>query len=193
MDTRIRGEELSKLKAEVEQLNAQIKARQPRTTGETLDKDAFLRLLTIQMSKQDPLSPMKNTEFVAQMAQFTALEQMKNINTSMTEVKQGLMVLPMFSMIGKEVSYFNETTESYVSGKAEAILLGKGGQPMMLVGGQRVAIEDIVSIRESSAVAAQQAARYEKQTNTQLAAEQTSAAPAAVPSQAAAAEHAIKK
>lgn len=49
---------------------------------ETLDKDSFLKLLITQMQYQDPLSPMDNTEFLAQMAQFSSLEQMQNLNAS---------------------------------------------------------------------------------------------------------------
>ena len=45
-----------------------------------LDKNAFLRLLTTQLQYQDPLKPMDNQEFMAQMAQFSALEQMQNLN-----------------------------------------------------------------------------------------------------------------
>ena len=44
-----------------------------------LDKDAFINLLVTQMKYQDPLEPMDNSEMLAQLAQFTALEQMLNV------------------------------------------------------------------------------------------------------------------
>lgn len=47
-----------------------------------LDKDAFLNLLVTQMRYQDPLNPTQDKDFLAQMAQFSALEQMQNLNTS---------------------------------------------------------------------------------------------------------------
>lgn len=48
-----------------------------------LDKDAFLRLLTTQLANQDPLNPIEDREFIAQLAQFSSLEQMQNLNKNM--------------------------------------------------------------------------------------------------------------
>lgn len=56
----------------------------PRTPKNTLGKQDFLNLLVSQMRNQDPLDPMKGTEFAAQLAQFSSLEQLTNLNTSMS-------------------------------------------------------------------------------------------------------------
>ena len=50
----------------------------------TLDKNSFMKLLIAQMQNQDPMSPMDGTQFAAQLAQFSSLEQLQNLNTSMT-------------------------------------------------------------------------------------------------------------
>lgn len=50
-----------------------------RNTGDDLGKDEFLKILVVQLQNQDPLNPMDDKEFIAQMAQFTALEQMQNV------------------------------------------------------------------------------------------------------------------
>ncbi|HYL81158.1 MAG TPA: flagellar hook assembly protein FlgD [Candidatus Acidoferrum sp.] len=52
----------------------------------TLGKDDFLRLLTTQLRNQDPLNPMDNTAFVSQMAQFSSLEQMQNMNGTLQQL-----------------------------------------------------------------------------------------------------------
>lgn len=52
-----------------------------RTAKSNLGKDEFMQILVTQLKNQDPLSPMDNTEFIAQMAQFSVLEQIQNLNT----------------------------------------------------------------------------------------------------------------
>ncbi|HZX20879.1 MAG TPA: flagellar hook capping FlgD N-terminal domain-containing protein [Clostridia bacterium] len=54
-----------------------------KTKSGDLDKDAFLRLLITQLQNQDPLNPMEDREFIAQMAQFSSLEQMQNLNKTL--------------------------------------------------------------------------------------------------------------
>ena len=61
-----------------------------------LDKNAFLQLLITQMKYQDPLNPMDDKDFLGQMAQFTALEQMQNLNKAYLQTQA-------YSMIGKDV------------------------------------------------------------------------------------------
>lgn len=62
--------------------------------GDNLGKDAFLNLLVAQLSNQDPLNPMEDKEFIAQMAQFSTLEQIQSLNknfaTSQEEIKESI-------------------------------------------------------------------------------------------------------
>ncbi|MBU9714549.1 flagellar hook assembly protein FlgD [Evansella tamaricis] len=84
--------------------------QQQRNTGD-LDKDAFLRILITQLQNQDPLNPMEDKEFIAQMAQFTALEQMTNMNTNLQKFidqQQQSHFISHSELIGKEVSWERE-------------------------------------------------------------------------------------
>jgi len=68
------------------------------TNNGALDKDQFLRILSAELSNQDPTNTKDSTEYVAQMAQFAGLEQMANLNSSMK-------LLGASSLIGREVTF----------------------------------------------------------------------------------------
>lgn len=77
------------------------------SSGDNMDKEDFLMLLVTQFQYQDPLNPMEDQEFVAQMAQFSSLEQLMNLNTSMdglTSATQNQQMVNATSYIGKQVS-----------------------------------------------------------------------------------------
>ncbi|WP_341282479.1 flagellar hook capping FlgD N-terminal domain-containing protein [Paenibacillus sp. FSL H8-0537] len=69
----------------------------------SLSKDAFLELLVTQLKNQDPLSPQSNTEFIAQMAQFTSVEQLMNMNKQLTQLNSDIGSAS--TMIGKSVTW----------------------------------------------------------------------------------------
>ncbi|MBL3538767.1 flagellar hook capping FlgD N-terminal domain-containing protein [Aminivibrio sp.] len=78
-----------------------------RDTNSELGKDAFLKILIAQLSNQDPLDPLKDKDFIAQMAQFSTLEQMTNMNKSieqMNAVTKGSAV----NYIGRVVEYLDD-------------------------------------------------------------------------------------
>jgi len=79
-----------------------------RTVGnDKLDKDAFFKLMLAQMKNQDPTNPLKSHEMAAQLANFSSLEQMQNVNQTLTEMKAGQKPLEQFqslNFIGKAVA-----------------------------------------------------------------------------------------
>ncbi len=100
-----------------------------RKPSNELDKDAFLKLLLTQMQYQDPLNPTDDKQFIAQMAQFTSLEQMQNVNKSVVQIQA-------YSMMGKYVegSIINEeaNTKTMVDGVVSAVRM-QNGEAMLLV------------------------------------------------------------
>lgn len=87
-----------------EQLQAASEASSAPT--DELGKDAFLKLLTTQLQHQDPLNPMENAEFVAQLAQFSSLEQLQGLSDGMESlylVNMSMNNAALTGLIGKDV------------------------------------------------------------------------------------------
>ncbi len=73
-------------------------------TNDTLGKDAFLKLLIAELSNQDPLNPMEDREFISQMATFSSLEQMQNMNSTLTSMAEANKFSAV-QYIGKAVAF----------------------------------------------------------------------------------------
>lgn len=76
------------------------------TSQANLDKQDFLELLVAQLSHQDPLQPMDNTEFIAQLAQFSNLEQLMTVNSNLETLQLSQLSISnnqVASLIGREV------------------------------------------------------------------------------------------
>lgn len=81
------------------------------SSGSQLGKQEFLELLVAQLENQDPLDPLDNTAFVAQLAEFSQLEQLFNVNDTMTgnsEISMSIHNAMMTNMIGKNVKYSSD-------------------------------------------------------------------------------------
>ncbi|WP_233201491.1 MULTISPECIES: flagellar hook assembly protein FlgD [unclassified Sporosarcina] len=85
------------------------KQRDQRKTGpDTMGKDAFMKILIAQMANQDPTNPMKDTEFVAQMAQFSSLEQTMNLAKAFekfADSQNQSQLIQYNSFVGKEIRW----------------------------------------------------------------------------------------
>lgn len=78
-----------------------------RSSSSDLGKDAFLKILITQLSNQDPLDPLKDKDFIAQMAQFSTLEQMTNMNKSIEEMVS-MNKATAVGYIGRIIEYIDE-------------------------------------------------------------------------------------
>lgn len=100
-----------------------------KSADDTMGKDAFLKLLVTQLQNQDPLNPTDNTEFVAQLAQFSSLEGIQNLNNSFGSMKGGIDALSQFgstSLIGKNAKV--ETASFRYDGQPRTLGLSVGTQ-----------------------------------------------------------------
>jgi|SRR5450830_453010 flagellar basal-body rod modification protein FlgD len=91
------------------------------TSNDSLTIQDFLKILSTQLAYQDPLKPMDNQEFMAQMAQFTNLEQTQEINTKMDQTLSNQVATQGVSLLGKTVdvtSSSGTTTTGVVSSMA---------------------------------------------------------------------------
>ncbi|KUK13551.1 MAG: flagellar hook assembly protein FlgD [Synergistetes bacterium] len=86
-----------------------------------LDKDAFLKILITQLRYQDPLSPMDDKEFVAQMAQFSTLEQVTNMSKNLENFLVNFSWSQLVNLIGKTVKFTDSETGESVQGKVTGI------------------------------------------------------------------------
>ena len=104
-----------------------------------LGKDDFLKLLTVQLRNQDPLKPMENDAFIAQMAQFSSLEQMNNVASSMDSLSKSMFNFAQqatlsqgAAMIGKWVGGLNVKGGTPMEGIVEGVKW-LDGEPMLQV------------------------------------------------------------
>jgi len=94
------------------------------TPNNQLDKNSFLKLLVAQLRYQDPLNPMNDQEFIGQMAQFSTLEQMQNLNQTV-EKNQELMRAIGYELINQLDGYNQEALKINKEILQQLINIGK--------------------------------------------------------------------
>ncbi|EGD46026.1 flagellar hook capping protein [Ruminiclostridium papyrosolvens DSM 2782] len=116
-----------------------------RKTGGELGKNDFLNLLVTQLRYQDPLQPVDDKEFIAQMAQFSSLEQMQNMNGSMTKSQA-------FTLIGKVITATttdDKTLEvNSVQGTVTSVKM-KDGKTFVVVNNKDVDVDRITQVDDA--------------------------------------------
>ena len=93
--------DLSSLTRQVENYNRGLNPAKAVGQGQTLGKDDFLRILLTQLTHQDPTAPLEDKEFVAQMAQFSTLEQMTNMSAELAKVFTVMAKNQAIGLLGK--------------------------------------------------------------------------------------------
>ncbi|MCX7032102.1 MAG: flagellar hook assembly protein FlgD [Spirochaetes bacterium] len=137
--------ELAAVNREVDAYNKALSAGKTATVGGEMGKDEFLKILITQLSHQDPTQPMQDKDFIAQMAQFSSLEQMTNVSSQISKVAALLEKGQAVSLLGRMVeiaagSQIVEGTVDEVSG---------GDYPQILVNGLFYDVSQVQRVRRA--------------------------------------------
>ena len=116
----------------------------PRVPMKTLGQDEFLQLLVVQMRNQDPLKPVSDTEFIAQMAQFSNLEQTKAMSSDIAKLRQSTAFNQGTALMGKQVSLLSGGS-TFTKGIVTDLTV-KDGEVSLIVNGKTYELGQVVSV-----------------------------------------------
>jgi flagellar basal-body rod modification protein FlgD len=111
---------------------------------DTLDKDAFLKLLVAQLKYQDPNSPVDSSQFMSQTAQFTSVEKLTTLADTQAAMLSSQQLLGASSLVGKTVSYPGPDGTD-VSGVVTSAQLSTDG-PVLRVGDASVPLTSVKEV-----------------------------------------------
>lgn len=107
-----------------------------------VDYDSFLKLLVAQMKNQDPTNPMDSTQYVAQLASFSQVEQSVNINSKLDQLLQSSSLAQADAIIGRTVT----SSDGTISGKVASVRLVTDGIVAVLANGKELTMGPGVKI-----------------------------------------------
>ncbi|MET3682139.1 flagellar basal-body rod modification protein FlgD [Alkalibacillus flavidus] len=141
-----------------ESLMLQSQNKQPiqQQGDQGLGRDAFLEILMTQLTNQNPLDPMKDKDFVAQMATFSELEQSTNMAESIEKMaeNQGYSdFLQMSNLIGQSVNYEKENSDGNleeITQTVQSVRKGEDGIVVALENGDEINSDQIIQIGQTN-------------------------------------------
>lgn len=133
------------------------KKKEKNIAGGELGKEEFLQLLVTQMQYQDPLEPNKDTDYISQLAQFSSLEQMQNLNTTMSNSAA-------LGYVGQTVKVTHEDSSGNVNevrGEVEYVKI-QNGTAYVSVDGKLYKADEVTEVLDSLYIAKQKAPTVEE-------------------------------
>ena len=124
------------------QIGSALSAATGSSSSQLVSEQAFLQLLITQLQNQDPLSPADPTQFVSQLASFSSLEQITQLNTNMTSVLDNSVT----SLIGITATVTDPSSSTgLTSGTISGVVYYSNG-PAVQINGQNYAMTDIQNV-----------------------------------------------
>jgi len=117
------------------------------TTG-TADKEMFLQLLVAQMRYQDPMNPTDSSQFLAQSAQFTALEKMQDVADKTAQLLSAQMAFGASGLVGKHVTW-TDSDGATRSGTVSGVTFGADG-PVLSAGDATFSVTSLLSVNDGT-------------------------------------------
>ncbi|NGO51706.1 flagellar hook assembly protein FlgD [Allomesorhizobium camelthorni] len=134
-------------------MNVQMNTAQTSTANSTdqtsktaVDYQSFLKLLVAEMKNQDPTNPMDSTQYVAQLAAFSQVEQSVQINTKLDQLLQSSTLAQADALIGRTVT----SADGKITGKVAEVRLLSDGIVAVLEGGKEITMGPGVKIAPSA-------------------------------------------
>jgi len=140
VNTALSGADLARTKVEVDAFNKTV--NQGRAFKPTLDRDDFLKILMTQLQHQDPSQPLDDKEFIAQMAQFSSLEQMTNMSQGFSKLNGLLASSEAAGFLGKSVEI--QDGDQTVTGLVTEVV--RGDHPLVGVNGKYYDLDQVQKI-----------------------------------------------
>ena len=140
VNTALSGADLARTKVEVDAFNKTV--NQGKTFKPTLDRDDFLKILITQLQHQDPSAPLEDKEFIAQMAQFSSLEQMTNMSQGFSKLSGLLASSEAAGFLGKTVQV--QDGSATITGLVNEVV--RGDHPLVGINGKYYDLDQVQKI-----------------------------------------------
>ncbi|HDP81410.1 MAG TPA: hypothetical protein ENN21_11265 [Spirochaetes bacterium] len=143
-DATMNMEDLSRVRKQAEDVNSRLKRKDGSMKGD-LGKDSFLKLLVTELRHQDPTQPMQDREFISQMATFSSLEQMTNINGAIQDLYRSSRSAEAYGLLGKTIQGLDPVNGRVVEGTVSRVFF-KDREVRLAVGNRELGMDDVYSV-----------------------------------------------
>jgi flagellar basal-body rod modification protein FlgD len=117
-----------------------------QTSKTAVDYQSFLKLLIAEMKNQDPTKPMDSTQYVAQLATFSQVEQSVQTNTKLDQIMQSSALSQADALIGRSIT----SADGKTSGTVASVRLASSGLIAVLANGTEIPVTSGVSVKAAS-------------------------------------------